>query len=81
MSENSTSEDTSAKPRWSRILLWPGAIILGLHGIFAMQFDVTTDIGALQRLLAAASVLPILAQALLTAGLIALVLEETDDRG
>jgi hypothetical protein len=65
-------------PRWSRILLWPGAVLLGVHGLFMLQLDTTNldKMNAWVRFLGAASVIPIIAQAMLIAGLVSLVLEE-----
>ncbi|MET9551798.1 hypothetical protein [Streptomyces sp. NPDC006645] len=77
MAVHSSDADTRSAPRWSRLLLWPGSILLVVHAVIVMSFDVTDldDASAMVRFMGAASVVPILAQALITAGLISLVLE------
>ncbi|MEV7284343.1 hypothetical protein AB0O01_07215 [Streptomyces sp. NPDC093252] len=77
MTIHSSGGDTRTAPRWSRLLLWPGSILLVVHAVIVMSFDLTDvdEVNTMVRFMGAASVVPILAQALLTAGLISLVLE------
>ncbi|MEV8402352.1 hypothetical protein ACWFRQ_27090 [Streptomyces niveus] len=77
MAVQSSDADARTAPRWSRLLLWPGSILLVVHAVIVMSFDVTDldDANTMVRFMGAASVVPILAQALITAGLISLVLE------
>ncbi|MFE9614281.1 hypothetical protein [Streptomyces sp. NPDC006012] len=76
MAVNFSDADARTAPRWSRMFLWPGSIPLVPHAIFMMQCD-PSDVGDSNfwvRFIGAASVVPILAQALLIAGLVGLVL-------
>lgn len=69
---------TEVPVRWSKILLWPGFILLGVNAVVAIAIGNQTQkaqLNGLTRLLVASSVVPVLCQALLIAGFIALVLE------
>jgi hypothetical protein len=78
------SLEAKQKPTWSRLLLWPGFILLGIHTMVVMNYTDQAlsqgNVSGFARFMGVATVVPTLTTALLIAGFVSLVLEHhTED--